>query len=74
MIEKKLKEEETIRLKREEEKRLKELEERKVKAEETRRIQISEAKRSNEIGKENLEKLEEKIPDNAQKLEKEEQN
>ena len=70
LIDKKLKEEEEIRLKGEEEKRLNELEERKAKAEETRRIQIDEVKRSEEIGRENLKKMEEKMTNNPPEQEK----
>ena len=61
IIEKKLKEEEEIRLKEEERKRLKELEERKAKAEEVRKTQISEVNISNELERENLKNIEDKM-------------
>ena len=54
--------------------RLKELQERKEKAEETRRVQIDEVRRSEEIEKENLKKIEERISNNSQDQEKRDQN
>ena len=57
LIEKKLKQEEVIRLQNEKERRLKELEERKIKAEENRKLQEEEVKKSREIERENLKNM-----------------
>ena len=67
IIEKKLKEEERNR-------RLKEEQERKEKADETRKIQIEEVRRSEEIEKENLKAMEERISSNPPEQEKKDQN
>ena len=60
LIEKKLKQEEVIRLQNEKERKLKELEERKIKAEENRKIQEEEVKKSREIERENLKNMSER--------------
>ena len=70
LIEKKLKEEEEVRLKEERERKSKELEERKIKAEETRKMQIEEVKKTTEIGRENLETIEERKSNNSKEQEK----
>ena len=45
-----------------------------MKAEETRRMQIDEVKKSKEIEKENLKKIEEKMSNNSQEQEKTDQS
>ena len=60
LIEKKLKQEEVIRLQNEKEKKLKELAERKIKADENRKLQEEEVKKAREIERENLKSMHER--------------
>jgi len=69
LIEKKLRQEEVIRLQNEKEKRLKELEERKIKADENRKLQEEEVNKTREIERENLKEMHERESSNAPKQE-----
>ena len=70
LIEKKLKEEEKIRLEEEKERQLKEKEERQIKANENRKLQEEEVRRSEEIEKENLKEMNERKSKEFQEQEK----